>query len=210
MNDMTSVIVPKSDQWNADDFISGPRTFRIVGVQIKAGQDQPVSIAVEGSSKVFRPCKSMSRVLVSLWGPDASKYDGRSLTLYRDPTVTWGGMAVGGIRISHLSDITRDATMALTTTKSARKMYTVKPLVDAPAVKSSDAPAPELAPTPDAVKLIVEGNEAANFGMDALRAFWGRLPGAEKRAAGGEEQIARWKQIATVRDAERQDAGEAA
>ena len=128
MNDMSSVIVPKSDQINSDDLIGGPMTITIRDVVIRGGQEQPVSIAFEGSDKAFRPCKSMSRVLVAAWGADAKNYIGRSLTLYRDPTVKWGGMEVGGIRISHMTDIANPMTMALTATKGSRKPYTVKPL----------------------------------------------------------------------------------
>jgi hypothetical protein len=91
MNDMSQVIIPKSDQWNADDFIAGPQTFTITEVRISPGSEQPVSIVLEGTDKFYRPCKSMSRVLVQAWGPDAKAYIGRSLTLYRDPTVKWAG-----------------------------------------------------------------------------------------------------------------------
>ncbi len=37
-------------------------------------------------------------------------------------------MAVGGIRISHMSDIAEPITMALTATKGSRKPFTVRPL----------------------------------------------------------------------------------
>lgn len=127
--DMSDVIIPKSDQWNADDFLSGPMTFKIVGVKVRHGQEQPVSIEVEGSSKVYRPCKSMARVLVAAWGADSSEYAGRSLTLYCDPKVKWGGMEVGGIRISHMSHIGSSMTMALTVTRANKKPFTVKPLL---------------------------------------------------------------------------------
>lgn len=133
MTDMSAVIIPKSDQLNAEDFIAGPRTYRIASVDVRAGQDQPVDIHLDGEKRVFRPCKSMSRVLVNAWGPDAKKYEGRSVTLYRDPTVKWGGQQVGGIRISHLSNIDRQMTMALTETKGKRAPFVVKPLADAPA-----------------------------------------------------------------------------
>lgn len=129
MNDMSQVIIPKSDQINADDLISGPMTITIRDVQISGGQEQPVSIFFDGSDKAFRPCKSMSRVLVYGWGADAKAYIGRSLTLYRDPEVKWGGMAVGGIRISHMSHIDSAQTMVLAVTKGSRKPYKVMPLV---------------------------------------------------------------------------------
>jgi hypothetical protein len=129
MNDMTAVIVPKSDQINSDDFIAGPRTIRITGVDIRPGTEQPVSIHFEGDDgKPWKPCKSMSRVLVSAWGPDAKAYVGRSVTLYRDPNVTWGGMKVGGIRISHMTHIETELQIALTATKGKRAIAVIRPL----------------------------------------------------------------------------------
>ncbi len=132
MNDMTKVIEPRSDQWNADDFLSGPRTFTIRDVQIRGGQEQPVNMLLEGTDKAYRPCKSMSRCLVAAWGADARAYVGRSMTLYTDPKVKWGGMEVGGIRISHLSHINGEMVLALTATKGQRKPHRVMPLKDAP------------------------------------------------------------------------------
>lgn len=129
MNDMSAVIVPKSDQINADDLIGRDMTITIRDVHIKGGQEQPVSIYFDGSEKAFRPCKSMSRVLVAAWGADAKNYVGRSLTLYRDPKVKWGGLEVGGIRISHMSHIDKPMTMALAESRAVRKPVTVKPLV---------------------------------------------------------------------------------
>lgn len=142
MNDMSAVIVPKSDQINADDLISGPMTITIAEVRIKRGDEQPVDIYFEGSPKAYRPCKSMSRVLVAIWGPDAGKYLGRSLTLYRDPNVRFGKDAVGGIRISHMTDIpdakldNGKVVMSLTATRAQRKPHVVRPL-EAPAKQAS-------------------------------------------------------------------------
>lgn len=126
-NDMRGVIVPKSDQINADDFISGPRTFTIKSVAISPGAEQPVTIQLE-DSKPWRPCKSMSRLLVAAWGPDAKAYAGKSVTLYCDPKVKWGGMEVGGIRVSHMSHIDSDLVIALTMTKGKKAPTRVKPL----------------------------------------------------------------------------------
>ena len=128
--DMGAFIAPKSDQINADDLIGGPRTITITGVSANEGSpEQPINIRFEGDDgKPFRPCKSMRRVMVNIWGPDASQYVGRSLTLYRDPKVQFGGMQVGGIRISHMSHIDEPKTMALTSSKAKRAPFTVKPL----------------------------------------------------------------------------------
>lgn len=147
MLDMSPVIVPKSDQISADDFIGGPRSYQIEGVQIAPGAEQPVQIKLAGEPRYWRPCKSMARVLVAAWGPDAKQYTGRSVTLYRDPKVKWGGVEVGGVRISHMSHIERPLSMALTATKGRRADYTVKPL--SADVTNIREPAP--APEPDAV-----------------------------------------------------------
>lgn len=130
--DMHQTIVPKSDQLNADDLIGREMTIKITGVDIKGGQEQPVSISFDGDGgKPYKACKSMCRVMVSVWGADSKKYVGRSMTLYRDPKVKWGGMEVGGIRISHMSDISEDMTMALTMTRANKKPFTVRPLIPA-------------------------------------------------------------------------------
>lgn len=128
MNDMSAVIVPKSDQINADDLIAGTMTITITEVRIRAGEDQPVSMYFEGSNKAYRPCKSMSRALVSIWGADAGKYVGRSLTLYRDAKVRFGKDEVGGIRISHASHIDERKVLQLTATRGQRKPHKIDPL----------------------------------------------------------------------------------
>lgn len=133
--DITHTIVPKSDQLNADSFMGGPKTYMVAKVTANEGSaDQPINIYFEGEPLVFRPCKSMRRVIVKIWGPDASKYAGRAMTLYRDPKVKWGGMEVGGIRISHMSGLERAEVMALTETRAQRKPYTVQPLKVAPTI----------------------------------------------------------------------------
>lgn len=130
MNNMLTTVVPKSDQTNYDDLIGGQiRTIKIINVTIKPGE-QPVSLHYENDNgKPYKPCKSMCRVLVHCWGPDANKYVGRSLTLFGDPAVVFGGAKVGGLRISHLSDIIEPMTMALTASRANKKPFTVKPLI---------------------------------------------------------------------------------
>lgn len=134
MVDMSQTIAPKSDQINADDLIGGPRTITIARVTGNEGNaEQPVNVYFEGHDLPFRPCKSMRRVMVAVWGADASKYVGKSMTIFRDPKVKWGGMEVGGIRISHMSGLDAPKQMALTETRAKRTPYKVLPLVDAPA-----------------------------------------------------------------------------
>ena len=129
MNDMRATIIAKSDQLNSDDLIGGRAlTITVTRVEITMAE-QPVSIYFEGDDgKPYKPGKSMRRVLVNVWGPDANAYVGRSMTLYRDDHVKFGGLEVGGIRISHMSHMNGEMTMALTATRAVRKPFTVKPL----------------------------------------------------------------------------------
>jgi len=138
VGDMAQVIVPRSDQINSDDLLGRTMTITITDVKIRGGQEQPISIEFEGSEKVFRPCKSMCRVMAQAWGLDSKQYIGRSMTLYCDPTVKFGPLAVGGIRISHMSHIDGPMVMALTATKGVKKSYKVQPLAD---VATTPAPA---------------------------------------------------------------------
>mgnify|MGYP000229849184 CR=1 FL=1 len=128
-HDMREVIKPKVDQLTADDLLGGPMTIRVTGVKINPGAEQPISVFFEGDGgKPWRPCKTTARLMVAAWGPDAKEYTGRSLTLYRDETVKWGGLAVGGLRISHMSHIDSDLVLALTMTKGKKAPARVKPL----------------------------------------------------------------------------------
>lgn len=132
MTNLLTTIAPKSDQLNADDLIGRSITIRVAKVSLRGEADQPIAIHYDGDNgKPYLPCKSMRRVLVHVWGGDGNVYVGRRMALYRDDKVQFGGLAVGGIRISHMSNITNEITMALTATRANRKPFTVKPLPDA-------------------------------------------------------------------------------
>jgi hypothetical protein len=172
MNDMSAVILPRSDQLNADSLLGGPMTITVSKVEIRPGTEQPVSIHFDGDEdRPYKPCKSMCRVMVHCWGADANQYVGRSMTLYCDPKVTWGGMAVGGIRISHMTDINGTQVMALTATKGSKKPFTVKPL------KVEAAPV-----AIDAEKLAAFARTVASSGVAAYQTYWASLTKEQKTA----------------------------
>jgi len=127
-NWLAKTIVPKSDQLNADDLIAGPITVTIEEVIQRESAEQPVEIRVAGY-RPYKPCKSMRRLLIAVWGTRAADWVGRKLTLVCDPSVTWGGVAVGGIRVHAMSHIDAPFTMALTATRGKRKPITVQPIV---------------------------------------------------------------------------------
>ena len=181
-NSMAAAIVPRSDQLNSDDLIAGPLTIKVTNVTIRGGQEQPVAISYEGDNgKPYKSCKSMNRVLVTCWGADAKQYVGRSMTLYRDPEVKWGGMAVGGIRISHLSHIKEPMTMALTATKGSRKPFTVRPLKES---------TPQPSPSADLPAAAAGGVDPIDWAkalqgastLDDLGSVWTDIPKAQRAA----------------------------
>ena len=131
--DVTKAIEPRSDQQNADDYLTGPKTVRIKSVDVKAGAEQPVSVHLYGhDGKPWKPSKTALRCLAAIWGPDASAWKDLSLTLYCDPDVTWGGMKVGGIRVSHMEGLTQARTLMLTKTRGKKGATVIKPLVVEP------------------------------------------------------------------------------
>jgi len=160
--DMMETVIPKSDQLNADDLIGGKTmTIKITKASVKKGEDQPATLNYEGDNgKPYKPCKSMRRVLIEIWGKDSAAYVGKSMTIYCDPKVKFGGVEVGGIRISHMSDLSAPRTLALTATKANKKPFTVKPLVTTKATTAQ--PAQAIDPSVKAA-----GDEAAARGVEA-------------------------------------------
>lgn len=126
MTDLSKSIEPKSDQMNADDLIAGPVDITITDVR-GGNEIQPINVHYQGDNgKPFKPCKSMRRVMVAAWGVQGKEYAGKSMRLFCDPKVKFGGIEVGGIRISHMTGIAEDMTIALTVSKANRKPFTVK------------------------------------------------------------------------------------
>ena len=175
--DLTETITPKSDQLDAVDLqVSGPRTFTIESVS-KGNREQPVNIRLVGLDRVWRPSKSMRRVLVSGWGPDGSKYAGKRLTLFCDEKVKYAGEEVGGIRISHMSDLAKaPLTTVLIVSRGKSAVYTVERLTEPPQVTAEmvEACTDEAtlrqwwgAASPDLQPVIVARVEALRAGGDA-------------------------------------------
>jgi len=174
---IADTLAPTSDQLDAVDLsASGPRTFTVQDVS-KGSPDQPVNVRLAEFDRVWRPGKSMRRVLGKLWGTDASTWRGRRLTLFCDDTVMFGGEAVGGIRISHMSDITGVQTVPLIVTRGRSKGYKVLPLTEA-------------APTPGPTAQDV----AACDDLGALKTMWQQSGPAMRQTI--EERVAEIKAAA--------------
>lgn len=126
-------IVPKADQLNADDLIAGPVTVTIVGAR-SGDKDCPIFIDLEGYEKrPFKPCKTMRRILVAVFGDEPKPWIGQKMTLFRDPQVQYMGETVGGIRISHLSGLTEPEKLSVTEKRGRRIEWVVCPIPLPPA-----------------------------------------------------------------------------
>lgn len=128
--DISDTLAPASDQMDAVDLLGGPRTFTIERVS-KGDAEQPVQIWLTDFPRPWRPGKSMRRVLVACWGPDASAYVGRRVRLFCDPDVTFGKDRVGGTRIAALSHIDKPQSVPLLITRGRSAIYHVEPLTEA-------------------------------------------------------------------------------
>jgi hypothetical protein len=129
---LRDTIAPKSDQVNYDDLIGGPLTVKIVGLAAGSAE-QPVIVRIADAAtgaemRDFKPCKTMRRVMVAAWGDKGRDWIGKSMTLFGEASVKWGGVEVGGIRISHVSGIQGPLALKLTTARGKRSDYTVQPL----------------------------------------------------------------------------------
>jgi hypothetical protein len=152
---IADTLAAKSDQLNADDLIGGPITVTVIGWKRGATKEQPVWLSISDDRMPYSPCKSMRRVLAEEWGDRPSEWVGRSMTLYRDPNVMFGGVRVGGIRISHLSHMKQSQTEhILTVAKAGKKApFTVRRL-DTAQPQQQSAPSHEV--TGDALKQLFD------------------------------------------------------
>lgn len=181
IRNLRDTIIPKSDQLNADQLLSGPMTITVTAVKRGSGDDQPIVIHYAGENgRPYKPCKSMRKVLIFAWGEDGSAWVGRSMTLFNRLDVKFGGIEVGGIRISHLSDIDRDVKISLTATKGKKEPIVIKRLADGPGVSEAR----------------IQLRDAAAKGMGALRNAWAALPAAVQRAIGPEGCPSEYKTMA--------------
>lgn len=153
---------PRSDQFNAEDFLGGPRTFQIAGV-VTGAAEQKYDIQLEGEQRVWRPPLTVLRTLMKAWDTDDSNdWIGKRVTLYCDEKVSFGREQVGGIRVSHVSGIDKPVTVSVTATRGKRVKVTVHPLIEA-------------APRDWSAEI-----DAAD--MDGLRELWAVVPDKHKPA----------------------------
>ena len=131
---LRDTIAPKSDQLNYDDFISsGTITVKVVGMAAGSAE-QPVIVKIINTAtgetmRDYKPCKTMRRLLIAAWGDKGSMWMGKEMTLFGNPKVKYGGVEVGGIEVSHVSGITSELRVKLTTSRGKKTEYIVRPMV---------------------------------------------------------------------------------
>lgn len=129
VTNLRDTIIAKSDQLNADDIVGGTITITVSAVKRGDSSEQPVVIHYNGDNgRPYKPCKTMRRVLIAGWGENGAAWIGRSMTLYNEPSVKFGGVAVGGIRISHMTDIGNGLRLTPNASKGKKQEVIIQPL----------------------------------------------------------------------------------
>ena len=168
--DISDTLAPDSDQLDAVDLAVGPRTFTVTKVVVKEVRkkgDQPVDVYLAEFPRVWRPGKSMRRVLAACWGGKGSGWVGRRVRLYCDPTVRFGDQVVGGTRVSHLSHIDASKSVPLLISQGRSAMWKVDPLVETAADRIASYKEEWLLADPERKKAIEAEVAALSSGADA-------------------------------------------
>ena len=170
---------PRSDQWNADDFVGGPRVFTIAGVKEGTAEQKYDIELVEGEGRSWRPPLTVLRILIEAWGDEASAWVGRRVKLYRDESVRFGPDAVGGIRIVALTDLPggKPLTARVTMSRGRKAPVTIQPLTDAQTKAARKA----AEPTPDVTSIT---------DRDVLTRMWKAAPRDSAERAAIEARVA--------------------
>lgn len=168
MTDISDTLAPNSDQLDAVDLRGrAPQVFTVTRVDVRPSAEQPVSVHLAEFPRVWRPGKSMRRVLAFCWGSDSAHWTGRQVELYCDDSVKFGPDAIGGTRISRLSHIDGPKKVPLIITRGKSGMYDVKPLPATPA--GQQAPP---APNADLLAQIKTAAEAAGVDLATIAKDW--------------------------------------
>ena len=165
--DLTPMAATTTDRLVADDLIGGPRTITITGVKgaVMEGKEKALFSFEGDNGKPFIPCKTMVKVMMGVWGKYANEFVGRSVTVYRDPEVAFGGLVQGGVRISHMSHITEAITVVVQAKKGKKGPIRILPLVaDVTPIKPARQTAAEWAA--DHIAAVAEASHFAR--LDAL------------------------------------------
>jgi hypothetical protein len=164
---LLKAMAPKSDQLNADDLLTCTKTILITKVVVKLTGEQKTVVSYEGDEgRPWKPSKGMMRLVSAFYTDDPDAWVGRSVTLYRNASVTYGAEEVGGIWVSHVEGIEKPQTVMITVKRGKKVKHTVYPLVHhQPALSQADHDL--------MLKTIAQSiKNAALRGSEALAAYW--------------------------------------
>ena len=137
MADIRAAIQPRSDQLNYEDFLSGPAVLTIERTEDyrdEKGQPRVAIHMVEYPGRPFKASKTNVKLLAIAWGEDDTDWPGRRVQLSADPTVTYGGKAVGGICVTAVSHLPQRFTAKLSVARGKKKDFPVEILPDMPPI----------------------------------------------------------------------------
>lgn len=137
--DISDTLAPKSDQLDAVDLLGQPPRIFTIDRVTRGNSEQPVNVYLKEFPRPWRPGKNQRRVLGGIWGNDSSTWTGRQVELFCDPEVSFGGIKVGGIRISRMSHIDAPKSVPIIVKKGQGGAYKVDPLPTAPTPSPVDA-----------------------------------------------------------------------
>lgn len=188
--DFEKTLEAKSDQINAADLVGREMTITITGVTVNLREAQKTDFKIAESEKLYRPCLGMRRLIASIWGTNPQLFIGRSLTIYRDPEVVYGGDVMGGIRISAASHIDGEKKIPIRTSRTKVKTYTVRPIqANAPAASQTQPVDPDDLP---------EAQAEAAKGTVSFKAWYAANPDKRAGIKGAMDEL---KQICQEADA---------
>ena len=173
--DMTPTLAATSNRLTADDLIAGPLTITVTKLTRGAAPQEVIFNFDGDQGRPWHPCKTMRRVLAEAWGADGLQYVGRQITLFRNPEVPFKGEKVGGIQISHLSNLKGPLQTTISMARGKRTPYRVEPL-------TTPAPTPAAAPAaaaPDPVAAALAVCQSAGLTELGLAAFCDRVSGGQ-------------------------------
>jgi hypothetical protein len=133
-------------------------------------------VDTEGKPLHYLPCKGMRVVLADIWGLNGRvDWVGKSLELFGNPDVMYGGEKRGGIQISKMSHIDKPTTVMVKVRRGTTAPFVVEPL------KLPDALTPEDEAYIVELKAEIAGAESMKI-LEAIKFILKEKPAAVKDA----------------------------
>jgi hypothetical protein len=92
-----------ASQWLSKDDVTIQGTdaciTRITSEQVGDDRDQKFAMHFQGNLKPLLLNKTNTRIMVALYGADSDGWLGKTIQLYNDPTIGFGGQITGGVRV---------------------------------------------------------------------------------------------------------------